>query len=230
MIDPNRRDFDQTYITMELSRLDGVLVEKLNIYLLGGAVMAIEGLKPGTRDIDAIVERERDHGILVVSLEKCGYYLLQPQDLSRPCDELSATAMQNVEGFRWEIFIEYVAKKMALSKKIKLRASEIFSGGKLSVFRLSNEDMFLMKGMTERDRDLEDMALIARTDIDYELVLNECVEQSERDLRGNIWESSLYEKCEELQEKYGIDVPIRNKLKKIALDKLMKAKGKPESK
>ena len=28
-----------------------------------------------------------------------------------------------------------------------------------------------MKGMTERDRDLEDMALIARSDINYDIVL-----------------------------------------------------------
>ena len=226
MIDQDRGNFDQKYVKNELERLNEVLNDKLSVYLIGGAVMAIVGLKPGTKDIDVIVKGERGHRILVSSLEKCEYYLLQPQDLSRAYNELSATAMQNFEGFRWEIFVEYVAKKMALANTIKLRAGEIFSGGKLTVFRLSNEDMFLMKGMTERDRDLEDMALIARTDIDYELVLNECIDQSEKDLRGNIWESSLYEKCEELKEKYGIDIPIRNKLRKISEDKMIKTKGK----
>lgn len=226
MNDSDRRNFDLEYITKELMRLDGVLNEELSIYLLGGAVMAIEGLKPGTKDIDVILEDERSHRILVSSLEKCSYYLLQPQDLSSPYNELSATAMQNLEGFRWEIFVEFVAKKMALTNTIKFRAGEIFSGGKLTVYRLSNEDMFLMKGMTERDRDLEDMALIARTGIDYKLVLDECMGQSEKDLRGNIWESSLYEKCKELKEKYGIDVPIRNKLRKISEDKMTKAKEK----
>jgi hypothetical protein len=99
--------------------------------------------------------------------------------MSKPYNELSATAMENLEGFRWEIFVEYVAKKLALTNSIRLRTSKIFSGGKLTVSRLSNEDMFLMKSMTERDRDLEDMALIARTGTDYKLVLNECMQQSE---------------------------------------------------
>ena len=226
MIDQDRGNFDQKYVKNELERLNEVLNDKLSVYLIGGAVMAIVGLKPGTKDIDVIVKGERDHRILVSSLEKCEYYLLQPQDLSRAYNELSATAMQNFEGFRWEIFVEYVAKKIALTNTIRLRAVEIFSGGKLTVFRLSNEDLFLMKGMTERDRDLDDMALIARTDIDYELILNECMEQSKKDQRGHIWESSLYEKCEELKEKYGIDIPIRNKLRKISEDKMIKTKGK----
>ena len=226
MIDPDRRNFDREYVTKELRRLDGVLSEELSIYLLGGAVMTIAGLKPGTKDVDVIVEDERVHDILVASLEKCGYHLLQPQHLSRPYNELSATAMENLEGFRWEIFVEYVAKKLALTNSIRLRTTNIFSGEKLTVSRLSNEDMFLMKGMTERDRDLEDMALIARTGIDYKLVLNECVQQSEKDQRGNIWEASLYEKCEELKEKYGIDVPIRKKLRKISENKMIKGRGR----
>ncbi len=229
MIDSDRANFDPDYVAKELMRLDNVLIDKLCIYLLGGAVMAINGLKPGTKDIDVIVENERDHRILVCSLKKCEYYVLQTQDLSRPYVELSATAMQNLEGFRLEIFIKYVAKKLSLTDTIKQRAYRIYQGKELTVFCLSNEDMFLMKGMTERDRDLEDMELIARTDIDYNLVLNECVEQSKGDPRGNIWESSLYEKCVELKEKYGIEVPILKKLRKISERKMNKAKRKRES-
>ena len=78
MIDPDRRNFTREYITKELSRLDVVLSEELSIYLLGGAAMTIAGLKPGTKDIDVIVEDERVHDILVGSLEMCGYHLLQP--------------------------------------------------------------------------------------------------------------------------------------------------------
>lgn len=169
---------------------------------------------------------KRCHRILVRSLEKCDYYSLQSQELSVPYRDLSATSLQNIEGFRWEIFIKYVAKKLALTDGMELRAGKIYSGKKLTVFRLSNEDMFLMKGMTKRDRDLEDMALIARSDINYDIVLEECMNQSKRDRRGNIWEASLYEKCEELREKYGIDVSIRKKLKKISEEKMIKAEKK----
>ena len=76
--------------------------------------MAISGLKVGTKDIDVIVEHKKDHRNIISSLEKRGYLLLQPQDLSKPYVELSATALQNRDGFRWEVFVEYVAKKLAL--------------------------------------------------------------------------------------------------------------------
>ncbi|MHB8361528.1 MAG: DUF6036 family nucleotidyltransferase [Thermoplasmataceae archaeon] len=226
MIDSDRENFNQDYITRELNRVDEVLTEKLSIYLLGGAVMAMNDLKPGTKDIDVIVKNKGCHRILVSSLEKCDYYLIQPQDLSVPYMGLSATALQNIEGFRWEIFIKYVAKKLALTDTMELRAGKIYFGKRITVFRLSNEDMFLMKGMTERERDLEDMALIARSDINYDIVLEECKYQSKRDRRGNIWEASLYEKCEELKKKYGINVPIRDKLRKISEEKMIKAEKK----
>ena len=51
MIDPDRRNFGQEYITKELRRLDVVLSEELSIYLLGGAAMTIAGLKPGTKTL-----------------------------------------------------------------------------------------------------------------------------------------------------------------------------------
>ena len=209
--------------------LDSILSEKLDIYLLGGAVMAIIGLKAGTKDIDVIVEHEKDHRSLISSLEKCRYFVLQPQDLSKPYFELSATALQNCEGFRWEVFVEYVAKKLALTSTVQKRATEIYSGDKLTVFRLSNEDLFLMKAMTERDRDLEDMSILARSGLDYGIILRECTSQSKMDPRGNIWESSLYEKCLELKNVYGIEVPFLKELKKISIRKIMQNKGKRHS-
>jgi hypothetical protein len=206
--------------------LDSILEEKLDIYFLGGTVMAINGLKVGTKDIDVIVEHRKDHRNLISSLEKCGYLLLQPQDLSKPYVELSATALQNREGFRWEIFVEYVAKKLVLTSTVRKRATEIYSGDRLTVFRLSNEDLFLMKAMTERDRDLEDMSILARSGLDYGIILHECISQSKMDPRGNVWESSLYEKCLELKKVYGIEVPFLKELEKISIRKMMSNKRK----
>ena len=105
MIGDHRQNFDPDYIKIELMKLDAVLIEKLSIYLLGGAVIAINDLKPGTRDVDVIVENERDHKILVDCLEGCGYILMHPQNLSKPYNELSATTLENLGRFRWEIFI-----------------------------------------------------------------------------------------------------------------------------
>ena len=127
MIGDDRQNFDTDYIKKELMKLDAVLIEKLGIYLLGGAVMAINDLKPGTRDVDVIFENERDHKILVDCLEGCGYILIQPQNLSKLYKELSATTLENLDRFRWEIFIQYVAKKLKFSDMMKNRARSFYS-------------------------------------------------------------------------------------------------------
>ena len=60
MISNTRRNFDQWYINKELMKLDKILGDELNIYLLGGAVMAINNLKTATRDIDVLVQKKED--------------------------------------------------------------------------------------------------------------------------------------------------------------------------
>ena len=60
----------------------------------------------------------------------------------------------------------------------------------------------------QRDRDLEDMAILARHGLDYEAILDECIDQSNLNQRGNNWEAFLELKCKELNEKHGIVVPF----------------------
>lgn len=221
MSSPARRNFDPEYIRTEFAGLDNSLSKKLRVFVLGGAVMAMEGLKDGTRDIDVLTEDKKNQQILVEGLEKCHYHLLQSQDLSKAYQELSATSLENLDRFRWEIFIKYVAKKLALSRTMANRAVKMYRGKMLSVFRLAKEDLFLLKGMTERERDLEDMFLLAQSGIDYDIVFDECKRQSESDERGNVWEASLNEKLKELENSYGIHVPFRKALEKIAEEKMI---------
>ena len=140
--------------------------------------------------------------------------------MSKQYLELSAIALENLDGFRWEIFIRYVAKKLQLTDKMKHRAVPFYKGKKLSVYLLSNEDVFLLKGMTERDRDLEDMALLSRSGLNYNSILEEFTDQSHMDKRGNNWEASLVLKCDELNVRYGIEIPIIKKLRKMSEKRL----------
>ncbi len=133
--------------------------------------------------------------------------------------DLSVELYENHDEFRWDVFTKVVAHKLAVSPDMKLRAKLTHRKEKLSLFELSKEGIFLMKGVTDRERDLEDMALIAKTGIDYNIVLAECSQQSES--TGSIWETGLYDNCEDLQEKFGIKVPILRKLGKVAEQKLL---------
>ena len=102
---------------------------------------------------------------------------------------------------------------------MKSRARLAHNKAKLSLFELSKEDIFLMKGVTDRERDLDDMSLIARSGVDYKTVFEECLIQSE--MTGRLWETGLYDKCTELEDKYGVNVPIARKLRRVAEEKML---------
>ncbi len=214
-----RKEFSLEYIEKELDKLEKTIKPQVKIYVAGGYVMAYQKLKVGTKDIDVIVETRDQAEILADGFRAAGYHLLPNGTLPTEYQALGATSYENADGFRWEIFRKVVANKLALSPDMKTRSKVIRESGKLQVSILSNEDIFLMKGVTERDRDLEDMSLLARSGVNYESVFKECVSQSDR--TGKLWEIGLHDKCEELEGKYGVRVPITKKLQRIAEEKML---------
>ncbi len=47
--------FDREYLKREMERLDGILSDRVNIYIIGGGAMSFQNLKDATKDIDVIV-------------------------------------------------------------------------------------------------------------------------------------------------------------------------------
>ena len=80
----------------------------------------------------------------------------------------------------------------------------------MKAYVLSKEDVFLLKSVADRDRDLEDMALLARSGIEYETVFRECEKQTE--ITERPWEPTLLEKIEDLEVQYNIRIPFKNRL------------------
>jgi len=213
-----RREFSLGYIESELASLDSGLAGPLDVYVAGGFVMARRGLKPGTKDIDVVLEDRPRFRNLVKLLLRHGYRELAVDVLPSAYVTLFASAiLENGDGFRWDVFERVVADKLALTETMKSRATPSYKKKKLTLFLLSKEDVFLMKSVTDRDRDLEDMFLLARSGLDYDAVFEECLVQSE--LTDRVWESGLYERCEELDERYGVRVPFMNKLRRVADEK-----------
>ena len=90
------------------------------------------------------------------------------------------------------------------------RAKEYLIKGKLRAYTLSKEDVFLLKSVTDRDRDLEDMALLAQSGIKYDIVFRECEKQTE--VTRRVWEQALLSTIEELEAQYNIRIPFKKKL------------------
>ncbi len=181
--------------------------------------MAYYGLKEATKDIDVVLLTKEESELLVCSLLRAGYHYLDGVLLSGAYRSMqSSSVVENEDGFRWDIFTKRVANTLSLTEPMMKRGNRIYEAGKLKLISLSKEDIFLMKGMTERELDLEDMYILSTSLLDYNVILKECELQS--NMCDIVWEAYLYTKCEEFKEKYGFALPIARKLRLMSERKM----------
>ena len=87
-------------------------------------------LKDGTKDIDIVMEDEKQFKSIVKYLGKVGYRVVDKTNLTQTYKLISAQAiMENNDGFRWDIFLRVVANKLFLSPQMKERAKEYATEG-----------------------------------------------------------------------------------------------------
>ena len=204
--------FGKEYIQNELKKIDDALCEHLKLYLIGGGNMSLLGLKDATKDMDVILNKKKELYVLRDALLRCGYvekFLPQYQKMG------SRLVMENGDGFRWDVFIKMVCHGLVLSPGMIKRCIEMdFDFENLRIFLVSKEDMFLFKGVTERERDLEDMHLLFLQGLNFEIIKEEIKWQSENS--DTAWIAYLFQRLLRLQEEYGIVVPDMDEIKRMA--------------
>jgi hypothetical protein len=211
--------FNRRYIEMELEKLNAALTRRTRVFVAGGAAMAFYGLKEATKDIDVVVEKRTELHSLVSALRALGYK--RPTGLVETTyAKMRASAiLENTDGFRWDVFERVIARKLSLSKGMISRSRILYDETKLHLRALSKEDIFLLKSITGRDLDLEDMRIVAESGINWNDVKIECQAQASR--TGRIWEDALCEKLIELGERMKIAAPIEKSICEIADQKIL---------
>ena len=211
--------FNKRYIEIELEKLNAALPKRTRIFIAGGAAMAFYGLKEATKDIDVVVEKRSELRALVSALQALGY--------KRPKCSVGATytkmranaILENTDGFRWDIFERVIARKLSLSHGMINRSLTLYDKTRLHLRSLCKEDIFLLKSVTERDLDLEDMRIVAESGINWNHVKIECQAQASR--TGRIWEDALCEKLIDLRQRMKITAPIEKSICEIADQKIL---------
>ena len=212
--------FDGGYVSRELRKVGNALTTPVNLYLIGGAAMIRYGLKAATKDIDVLFSTHEEAVELVRALGKSGYHPIQTSRLTPDYQTMFATQiLENADGFRWDIFHEFVCRKLRLSPDMIKRARSLQKAGHLTVWLISKEDIFLLKSVTERDDDVIDLLMLARSKLDWGAVLKECLNQSREDF---ICEIDLYDKLDTLKTSYGLETSIYDSISKIAQDQMEK--------
>lgn len=215
-----RRSFNWNYLQQEFDKLDAK-TQPITLYLIGGGAMAFYGLKDATKDIDIIINNLEKLNSLLTALNALGYKKPSQALITRAYCSMQANAiMENTDGFRWDVFVNKVCNALTLSKEIKQRAKPLYKGNNLTVLMASKEDIFLFKGITEREADIDDMRILAESGLDWKLISRECQIQSTA--AGVPWEMTLSQNLQELHERYNIDSPIAKELRLVAEEKLGK--------
>lgn len=215
----SRPSFDRKYIFAELDKLSSKITAPIRVFIIGGLALINYGLKEATKDIDVVVLNEKDLEVLIRSLEIIGYHALEDSFVSKSYKKMEISKiMENDDGFRCDIFLRSICNRLFFSEDMESRATQFYSRNKLKLNIASKEDIFLFKGITEREADLFDMRLLAESSLEWQIIENECISQSDK--TGVLWEGALLQNLVDLREKYRITSPIEKSLRRISEDKL----------
>ena len=215
-----RRSFDKNYLQQEFDKLNATAKQPMTLYLIGGGAMAFYGIKVATKDIDIILTSQDDLNNLQTALKAIGYTEPNPILITRTYNKMQTNALlENQDGFRWDLFLSKVCNALTLSGEMQKGATSLYEGNHLKVLMASKEDLFLFKGITEREADLDDMRILAQSGLNWEIISQECKSQSE--VSDVCWEDALYQNLVDLKAKYGIESPIEKPLRKVAERKII---------
>lgn len=215
-----RPNFDRAYLNRELRRLESKLQRGVTIYVAGGGAMALVDLKVGTKDIDVVLDSITQVDSLTSALRRLGY--VDPRKIvpTRRFKMPERAVLENKDQFRWDIYERAIANKLVLSKGMIGRTRDYPTGSKtLRVKLLAREDIFLLKSVTERAGDLEDMRRLAEAGLDWSRISEECQWQTSH--TRTIWENAVCERLKELRIQYKIRSPIEKRICKIAEQKVL---------
>ena len=87
----------------------------------------------------------------------------------------------------------------------------------MNVWLISKEDIFLLKSVTQRDDDEDDLLVLARSGLNWEAILTECIAQSRHDM---VCEIDLYDKLDKLRTSYGLETPIGERILKKSQEQM----------
>jgi hypothetical protein len=215
-----KKPFAKEYVEKSLHDIDAHLGAELPIYLIGGCSLSLRNYKSVTFDIDVVLENESMYGTFVKALNQAGF--LNKSEISLEHSRLyTRDQLENKDGLHYDLFVKRVAGKLMLSDSIRLRAEPYQPAAfrHLRVFLVSPEDIFLFKGFASegRERDLEDMDLLMKKDLNWTAIYDECVAQSrlQHAFTPAQWISFFLSRLQEFETKKRVQTPITNKLLKI---------------
>ena len=180
-----------------------ILPKKLQVYAIGGTAMMLRGIKNSTLDIDFVFDKRRDREEFMNALRRLG---AKESDVTLVYGlKINTPLMLELSNCRFDMFLNKVINSV-FSEKMKERAKEIHEFGNLIIKVADPNDILLMKSVTSRAKDLEDIiAIVNKSKIDWDVVIEESRQQVK--LGNEAAVMGLGEKLEKLTNQKAITAP-----------------------
>lgn len=195
------------------------LGERLNqpvqVLVIGGAAMLEHGLKDVTKDIDLVCRDAAGKARLLEAARGLGFEVIGPE---KRHVRLGLDRIAVKGGHTLDIFAGRVSYDFGLSEAIWERGSETRALGKAEMRYAAPEDIFILKLIANRPRDVEDCVLLTSTKVDFEAVFSEIEAQYSKPgtIEEKIWITYLEEGIGKLEEDYRVQVPIADRVSELA--------------
>ena len=187
-----------------LVEIGNKLRKEITVYAIGGTAMMFLGLKEATKDIDLVFVNQEDRKLFKNIAQSLGY---------REMDSIIIYGVRNnrpimisLGDSRLDLFFIDVID-FTFSENMQKRATQIHQFGKNLILKMADKhDIILMKCVTNRTRDEEDIVNIVKSsEIDWNILIEEAKVQVKLGREGAFLELGTL--VEKLINKYKLKIP-----------------------
>ena len=211
--------FDSNYIEQELKNINKYLNKQISIYIFGGGAMSFYDLKTATKDIDVLLPSEAEASALIKILFKSGYNKIETKDPTY-IKMKTREIIENTEGFRWDIFVNKICGGLIFSEDMQKRSIRFKEFNNVKTYLVSPEDMFILKSITSRPRDREDMFTLFSHGLNVEIIKKEIQKQAKLD-ENKAWLSYFFVGLDELVSEYNVLFPNYDEFLRLAEEDML---------
>lgn len=167
--------------------ISNYLEKNVSCIAIGGTAMMFLGYKNATKDIDLVFKTNKDRDIFIKAIEKLGYKessLIGIYDKKRQQNKNKPKIYSRGEE-RFDLFVKNVfGFKIELNNNFMQR-NDFIEKKELNLYVISEEYLILLKSLTNREKDFEDIQGIIKEkkDINWDFIIDEAIKQK----NNNSW-------------------------------------------
>jgi hypothetical protein len=198
-----RRKFARDEVFAAIEEISRSLDAPIEVFLIGGLAMIIHGTKVATKDVDVVLSSHEMTKRFVSALRGLGFAEWRGPDPEYQALEASYI-LERDDGMRFDVFTGRVCRVVALTDGMMGRAVEHPLPGLLRLRVLMPEDLFILKSVTSREDDVDDMVALARMGLDWGMIAAEVRAQPD----NWRWLAPFYDRLEGLEQERGVVSPL----------------------